>query len=45
MPSILIMFFDAKKTLRVKFEGVDEIIKGVRRFVAILANSGICIAK
>ena len=33
MPSILVMFFDAEKTLRVKFEGVEEVIKGVRRFV------------
>lgn len=33
MPSVVVVFFGEQKTLRVKFEGVQEVIDGMKRFV------------
>ena len=30
-PSIVVVFFGEEKTLRVKYEGVEEILKGMER--------------
>ena len=32
-PSVVVVFFGEQKTLRVKFEGVREILEGMKRFV------------
>ena len=33
MPAIVVVFFGEPKTLRDKFEGVNEVLEGVNRFV------------
>ena len=32
-PTIVVVFFGEPKTLRVKFEGVNEVLEGMNRFV------------
>ena len=34
MPTIVVVFFGEPKTLRVKFEGVNEVVEGMNRFVS-----------
>ena len=38
IPSIIIVYFDEQKTLRVKFEGVEEILEGLKRLVLDVSN-------